>query len=250
MTSVRTPDPVAWSPLGSALLDFHHGETSAELTVTSDLWEDEATPVSSFYRPAGHPLPDLHSQALALCRGRVLDLGAGAGRHALELQSAGHEVVAIDVLPEAVEIMRDRGVIDARCGDISAVEKDRFDTVIMLMHGIGVVGDIHGLGLLLERLPTILRPGGRLICDSADLAAVLEQESPALLDELTAPDRYLGEVAFGLRYGDLTGPDYPWLFIDPDRLAIIAGAAGFGVEVVARGDRGSFLAVLEQTPAG
>ena len=131
MTSVRTPDPVAWSPLGSALLDFHHGETSAELTVTSDLWEDEATPVSSFYRPAGHPLPDLHSQALALCRGRVLDLGAGAGRHALELQSAGHEVVAIDVLPEAVEIMRDRGVIDARCGDISAVGKDRFDTCLL-----------------------------------------------------------------------------------------------------------------------
>jgi SAM-dependent methyltransferase len=231
-------------------LDFHHGETAAELTITSDLWEDEIAPVSSFYRPAEQPLPDLHSRALALCRGRVLDLGAGAGRHALELQSAGHEVVAIDVLPEAVEIMKDRGVIDARCGDVAAVEGDRFDTVVMLMHGIGVVGDIHGLGLLLERLPRILRPGGRLICDSADLASVLEQESPTLLDELTAPDRYLGEVTFGLRYGDLEGPDYPWLFIDPDRLEIIAGAAGYAVEVVARGDRGSYLAVLGRAPDG
>ena len=247
---MRSPDAEAWSPLGSALLDFHHGETTAELTVTSDLWEDEATPVSSFYRPAEQPLPDLHLRALALCRGRVLDLGAGAGRHALELQSAGHEVVAVDVLPESVEIMRDRGVIDARCGDISAVAEDRFDTVVMLMHGIGVVGDIHGLGLLLEQLPKILRPGGRLICDSADLAAALKQESPTLLDELTAPDRYVGEVRFGLRYGDLVGPDYPWLFIDPDRLAVIAGAAGFGVEVVARGDRGSYLAVLDRTHDG
>ena len=183
MTSSLTPDPAAWRPLGAALLDFHHGDTAAELTITSDLWEDETAPVSSFYRPAGQPLPDLHSRALSLCRGRVLDLGAGTGRHALELQSAGHEVVAVDVLPEAAKIMRDRGVVDARCGDIRAVWEDRFDTVIMLMHGIGVVGDIHGLGLLLERLPKILRPGGRLICDSADLAAALEQESPTLLED-------------------------------------------------------------------
>jgi SAM-dependent methyltransferase len=239
----------AWSPLGAALLDFHRGNHSAEVTITSDLWEDEPTPVAAFYRPAEQPLPELHSRALALCRGRVLDLGAGAGRHALELQSAGHDVVAVDVLPEAVGIMRDRGVADARCGDLTAAEEDRFDTIIMLMHGIGVVGDIHGLGLLLERLPTILRPGGRLICDSADLAAVLERESPELFDELTAPRSYVGEVAFGLRYGDLVGSNYPWLFIDPDRLAIIAGAAGFDVEVAARGDRGSYLAVLQQSPA-
>ena len=245
MTDTPAPNPTGWSPLGAALLDFHNGVDTAEIIITSDLWEDEHAPVATFYRPEEQPLPELDVRALDLCRGRVLDFGAGAGRHALELQTSGHEVVAVDLLPEAVEIMRDRGVGDARCGDITAVAGEHFDTVVMLMHGLGVVGDVHGLGSLLEVLPEILRPEGRLICDSADLTAVFEHESPELLDELSAPDRYLGEVEFGLRYGDLEGPSYPWLFIDPHRLGIIAAAAGFEMEVAARGDRGSYLAVLE-----
>ncbi len=244
MTDTPAPDPTGWNPLGAALMDFHNGENAVEITITSDLWEDETTPVATFYRPDEQPLSELDARALDLCRGRVLDLGAGAGRHSLELQTSGHEVVAVDLLREAVEIMRDRGVVDARCGDIAAVKSEDFDTVVMLMHGLGVVGDVHGLGSLLEDLPAILRPNGRLICDSADLTAVFEDESPELLEELSAPDRYLGEIEFGLRYGDLEGPSYPWLFIDPDRLKIIAEAAGFEMEVAFRGDRGSYLAVL------
>lgn len=250
MTDSPSPDLAAWKPLGAALRDFHNGERTAEIIIASDLWEDEHTPVAAFYRPEERPLSELDSRALDLCRGKVLDLGAGAGRHALELQTSGYVVVAVDLLPDAVEIMRERGVMDARCGDFAAVEGELFDTVVMFMHGLGVVGDVHGLGSLLENLPTILNPGGRLVCDSADLATVLKQESPELLDELTAPDRYIGEVEFGLRYGDHEGPSYPWLFIDPDRLKIIAEAAGFAMEVAFRGDRGSYLAVLELLGTG
>jgi SAM-dependent methyltransferase len=239
------PDQAAgWHPLGVALLDFHHGETTAEIVVTSDLWEDEATPVAAYYRPDEQALPALERQALGLCRGRVLDLGAGAGRHAIELQRAGHDVVAVDPMPEAVEIMRDRGVADARQGDLNALRGERFDTVLMLMHGLGVVGDLHGLGRLFEELPKILDPGGRLVCDSADLAAVLGDESPEVLDELLDPDSYLGEVEFKLRYRSLEGPRYPWIFVDPETLEIIANAAGLEVEITTRGERGSFVATL------
>jgi len=237
------PSP-SWAPLGAALLDYHRGEHDAEIIVTSDLWEDEPTPVAAYYRPIDDPLPELDRRALECCRGRILDLGAGAGRHALELQRSGHEVIAIDLLPEAVEIMADRGVADARCGDIEVVEGERFDTVVMLMHGLGIVGTVHGLGLLFERLPTLLGPGGTLVCDSADLAAVLREESPDLLEELLSPKRYLGEVEFGLRYRKKEGPRYPWLFIDPETLEIIANAAGLEVEIAHRGRRGDYFAVL------
>ena len=212
--------------------------------VVSDLWEDESTPVEAYYRPVEHPLPTLEHEALELCRGRVLDLGAGAGRHALDLQASGHAVVAVDPLAEAVEIMRDRGISDVRRGDLSAVSGERFDTVLMLMNGLGVVGDLHGLGCLLEELPNHLNPGGRLVCDSADLAAVLSKESPELLGQLMSPDLYLGEVEFSLRYGSLEGPSYPWLFVDPETLGIIARAAGFDVMIACGGERGSFVAVL------
>jgi SAM-dependent methyltransferase len=246
MTAGAT-DRAAWSPLGAALLDFHRGATDAEVVISSDLWEDEPTPVAAFYRPDGQNLPELEQRALELCRGRVLDLGAGAGRHALELQRAGHEVVAVDVLEEAVEIMTDRGVADARCGNLGAVAGERFDTVLMLMHGLGIVGDLRGLGELLQGLERHLAPEARVVCDSADLGAVLESEAPGVVDDLVGGDRYIGEVEFRLRYRALEGEPYPWLFVDPDALAIIGSSAGFSVEIAATGARGAFLAVLCST---
>lgn len=238
-----------WRPLGRALLDFHRGAADAELVVASELWEDEVTPVAAFYRPDALPLPGLEQQALELARGRVLDLGAGAGRHALELQRRGLEVVAVDLLDDAVQVMRERGVGDPRCGGLEAVAGERFDTVLMLMHGIGIVGDLAGLGRLLEALPAVLTPEGRLICDSADLEAVLRAEANEVLAELADTGRYLGEVRFRLAYRGRRGPSYPWLFVDPASLDHLAGAAGFDTRIVARGSRGSFLAELTVSPA-
>jgi len=245
MTDLPVDRTACWRPLGVALLEYHRGDEDAEIIVSSGIWEDEIVPVARFYRPAHDPLPGLERSALDSCRGRVLDLGAGAGRHALELQAAGHAVVAVDLLGEAVEIMHDRGVDDARHGCLGDLAGETFDTVLMLMNGLGVVGDLHGLGSLLQQLPRYLKPGGRLICDSADLAAVLADESPDLCDELTRPSAYVGEVEFRLEYGDLLGPTYPWLFIDPDTLALIAGAAGFDCRIEARGERGSFVASMQ-----
>lgn len=239
-------DTAAWTPLGAALLDYHNGDAAAEIVVSSDLWEDEPVPVAAFYRPSKTRLPALEHSALEHCRGRVLDLGAGAGRHAIELERVGHEVVAVDPLPQAVRIMRDRGVRDARCGSIDAVQGEAFDTVLMLMHGIGIAGTVRGLGALLQALDELLATDGRIVFDSADLEAVLRRESPRLLADLTDPHRYIGEVSFGLRYRDCAGPMYPWLFIDPEQLGILAGAAGFDTTIVARGDRGAYLAVLER----
>jgi SAM-dependent methyltransferase len=239
-----------WRPLGAALLDYHRGDTDAEIVIGSEIWEDEVTPVAAFYRPLVEPLPELERRALDLCRGRVLDLGAGAGRHALDLQRAGHSVVAVDLLPEAVEIMHERGVAEVLRGDLHTLGDltvQRFDTVLMLMHGLGSVGDLRGLGRLLESLPARLADKGRLICDSADLAAVLGEEAPESLEELRTPGRYIGEVEFTLSYRGHQGPAYPWLFADPAALAALAGAAGFDCRIEARGERSAFLAVVTRS---
>jgi SAM-dependent methyltransferase len=236
-----------WRPLGSALVDYHAGTIDASIVISSDLWEDEPTPVAAFYRPDGEKLPSLERRALELCRGRVLDLGAGAGRHSLELQALGHDVVSVDPLPEAVAIMTERGVRDARCGGLETVQNERFDTVLALMHGLGVVGTLRGLGRLLEDVTSLLEPGGRLVGDSADLNAVLADEAPELAAELGSPDRYLGEVEFRLRYRGSDGSPYPWLFVDPATLDLLGTAAGFRVRIDRRGDRGAYLALLETT---
>jgi len=240
-------DVDAWTPLGRALADVHAGDLGATLYVRSDLWEDESVPATDYYRPLTVPLPDLERRALAACRGRVLDAGAGAGRHALELQRTGLEVVAVDISPDAVAVMRDRGVRDARVGDVFDLAGERFDTVLMLMHGLGVVGTLANLDRFLRQLVGLLAADGQLIADSADLAAAV--------DDLAVEDfthaAYPGEVEFQVTYRGLDGRAYPWLFVDPGTLAEAADAAGLTCDVLARGARGSYLARLTRrtTPA-
>jgi SAM-dependent methyltransferase len=230
--------------MGRALQDFHRGAVEARIIVHTDLWHDESTPVAEFYRPDDQPLPDLEITALEHCRGHVLDLGAGAGRHALELQRRGLEVTAIDVTPEAVEVMRDRGVIDARCGDLNAAAGDSFDTILLLMHGIGLVGTLEGLSEFFDGARRVLGTGGRIIFDSADLGMVIPESFEEGIGEWLRGGLYPGEVEYRLTYEGLEGDPYPWLFVDPTTLSDRAKMADFDLEVVDRGARGSYLAHL------
>jgi SAM-dependent methyltransferase len=236
-----------WRPLGQALLDFHRGRANDQIIVHTDLWNDEPTPVESFYRPDRHRLPELERIALKLCRGRTLDLGAGAGRHALELQRLGLAVTAVDISPEAVEVMRDRGVVDARCGDLECVRDESFETIVLLMHGIGLVGTLEGLATFLSRVGNHLsHDDGQVIFDSADLGLVMPEQFEDGLEDWRGGGLYPGEVEYRLSYGKLEGESYRWLFVDPVTLADKADAAGFRAEVVARGERGSYLARLRR----
>lgn len=237
-----------WGPLGRALRDFHRGVTSARIMVHTDLWVDEPTPVEEFYRPDDHPLPEIERTALGLCRGRTLDFGAGAGRHSLELQRRGLEVTAIDVTPEAVDVMHERGVTDARCGDFATVKEELFDTIVLLMHGIGLVGTLEGLSSFFKEAQSHLDDGGQIIFDSADLGIVMPEQFDAGLAEWRSGGLYPGEVEYRLTYKDSEGQPYPWLFVDPVTLANIARESNLLSQVVARGDRGTFLARISVYP--
>jgi SAM-dependent methyltransferase len=240
------PHTARWAPLGRALVDYHRGARRSHFIVHSDLWDDEPTPVEDYYRPGHLPIPELELRALTLCRGRVLDLGAGAGRHALELQARGLDVTAIDVCPDAVAIMRERGVRDARCGDLATVGGERFDTILLLMHGIGLVGTLAGLAAFLEQAKEIIADDGQIVCDSADLTIIV----PSFFDPGGLPDhgteRYPGEVEFRLTYGQLEGQPYPWLFVDPRTLERFAKAARFDFTIGARGRQGAFVGILSR----
>jgi len=236
----------SWDPLGAALLDYHHGDHDATLLVRSTMWEDEVVPMARYYRPQARELPDLEVRALGECRGRVLDLGAGGGRHALELQRRGVDVRAVDSSPEAVTVMRLRGVRDASCHDLFELEGDgSYDTLLLLMNGLGVVGDLAGLGRFLRHARDLLAPGGQILCDSADLRIDLRND-PELVSACRRDGSYLGDVDFQLSYRGLDGESYPWLFADPDLLDVFAATENLSCETLSRGARGSYLARLEK----
>jgi SAM-dependent methyltransferase len=233
----------AWKPHGAALLDYFKGETSAEIVVHGDDGETETVPIQVFYRgPADFSA--LEEAALDCCRGRVLDAGAGSGCHSLVLQEQGLSVCAIDIAPEAVEVMRKRGVKDARCADIFSFEAEPFDTILLMMNGIGVVGDLAGLDRFLERVGRLLRPDGVILLDSYDPGWTEDPGKEAAPGASSRPGRYVGEMRFQLEYRGAMGPSLEWLFVDPETLADHAGRAGWSCEVIWQEEEGHYLARL------
>ena len=140
----------SWNGQGLAIRDYFNGDKEAGIIIHSSDGDTEEVEVSIFFREFPY-IPLIEKAALDLCYGDVIDVGAGAGCHSLELQNRGMNVAAIDVLPDVVDIMKARGVRDARLGDFWELKDERFDTVLMLMNGIGIVGDLEGLKVFLGR---------------------------------------------------------------------------------------------------
>jgi SAM-dependent methyltransferase len=233
----------SWAPHGAALRDFLAGDLSAEVVVRAEDGEEERTPARVFFREPGE-FSALDAAALDLCRGRVLDVGAGAGCHSLVLQARRMSVTALDVSPEAVEVMKRRGVRDVRCGDVFSFTGERFDTLLILMNGIGLVGTLDGLDRFLRDVPRLLADGGQILLDSFD-------PGPA---DPEPPRAYAGEMRFQLEYGGVRGAFYDFLFLDFARLHRHAERAGWQCESIWQEDEGHYLARLirrmAQEPSG
>jgi SAM-dependent methyltransferase len=220
---------------GRALAEFYkNGETST-LWLHNSYDEPEEMPIDVFFR-AYEEMPELELQALNQCTGKILDVGAGAGSHALLLQQRGLDVTAIDICEAAVQIMKQRGVKKARVQDICSV-REKYDTLLFLMNGIGLTGTLPGFANFLTQASTLIHPGGQLIFDSSDIS-YLYQELPK------SQHGYFGEVSYCYEYKGEKGNWFKWLYLDQTILTHIANQQGWNCEILADDGEDQYLARL------
>lgn len=236
-------DPAAFRPHALAMLAYHNGDHEAAIVVDDDYGQHDEFPVEYFFRGADQ-FQDYERMAVDLCRGRVLDVGAGTGCHTLYLQDGGFDVVALDIVPELVEVLSGRGVKDARCAQISEFSGEAFDTILLLMNGIGLAETLEGVGPMLEHLKTLLNPGGQVLADSTDVRLAYGADVAPNADLLRPDGRYMGEITFQLQYDGTKGPPFPQLYIDPESLDSCARDVGWQMEVLQQSPHGGYLARL------
>lgn len=231
-------------PLGCALLDYQKtGKTDTPLLAICDIADDDEIPVPQFFRTYPQ-MPKLEQLALQYSRGRVLDIGAGAGSHSLALQALGLEVVALDVSPGAVAVMRSRGVSSVFHADAFHWEKGGFDTLLLMMNGIGLVGDLKGLDVFLLKAQTWLSQEGQILLDSSDLAYLFAEEDGVLKIDPSEP--FMGEAHFHMKYGRVRGAPFKWLYLDVSLLQEHAEAYGYDCELLYENERHEYLARLRR----
>ncbi len=228
---------------GEAFRDFMAGRPEEVIMVNTSLSDAEPLPVRYFFR-GYKEMPPWERLVLEKCRGKILDVGAGAGSHALALQEMGHTVVAIDVSPGATEVMQARGVKQAFCADFWQFDQRGFDTILFLMNGIGIAGSLDNLPLLLSHATNLLSPKGTLYVESTDLVYMFGEEDGSVL--LPMGDHYYGEVKYELSYKGLRGKPFSWLFVDLDNLSATARSCGLLTDVIYRGNDNHYVAALRK----
>ena len=220
-------------PMGRAIADYYETGKADRLRVFSPMFEEDEIPLRTLFRTY-KSMPSIEQKAIELAKGRTLDVGAASGCHSLILQQRGIDVTAIDISPLSVETMKQRGVKDVREQDFFAIQGEQFDTILMLMNGIGIVGTLERMPEFFKLLDKTLAPGGQVLCDSSDISYVFEGDMPDM--------GYYGEQSFQMQYKDTIGEPFPWLYIDAETLRQVAVENGYAAEVVAEGEHYDYLA--------
>jgi SAM-dependent methyltransferase len=221
--------------LGQAIHDFYHQKTKQKLWIHNRYGAKEEMPVDTYLRDEDD-MPDLEWVALNACQGKVLDIGAGAGSHALALQQKSIDVTAMEISPLAAQVMQKRGVQKVVVADVFQYQAETYDTLLLMMNGIGLSGSISGLRSFLRHAKSLLKPGGQLLFDSSNVAYIYNDDKPA--------DRYYGEIAYQYCYGKECTDWFTWLYVDEQTMHNVAADEGWQSEVLYEDEFGQYLAKL------
>ncbi|MBI4717636.1 MAG: methyltransferase domain-containing protein [Planctomycetes bacterium] len=241
-------NPDAMRPFGSALLAYARGDTEARLVIRRDDGTGTPIPAAAFFRDESE-FTLIDRLVLENCAGAVLDIGAGTGRHSVALQRRGFRVTAIDVCPEAVSVMRTRGLADVHCADMFTFRGGPYDTLLLLGHGIGMVETIAGLDRFLGHARSLLHDGGRVLLDSLDVRATDDADNLAYQEANRSCGRYAGEIRMRFEFQGVVGPSCGWLHVDPGTLTEHAAAAQWTCDVLLCDATGNYLARLTSARA-
>jgi SAM-dependent methyltransferase len=228
--------------LGRAVLDYQTGNYSEDIKTFSTLEEDDIIPVPYLFREY-KDMPLLERKALEFCKGTVLDIGCGAGSHSLYLQGKGFSVTALDQSPAAIETCRLRGIEQVLEADILSVGEPQFDTLLMLMNGIGIVGKLNRIDSFFAHLKSILSPKGQILLDSSDIIYMFDEDGDGGYWIPEGPE-YYGEVSFVMEYKGRKSDPLSWLYIDYNTLQRAAIANNLSCELVYEGEHYDYLARL------
>lgn len=238
--------PPSKDSMGSAIAEYQQTGKAGRLRVLSEMFDEDEIPVPYLFRKYDE-MPPIEQKALQLASGKILDVGAGSGCHSLALREMGkHDVTAIDISSLACEAMKAQGLTDVRCQNLMDPSfNEKFDTILLLMNGTGIAGKLDRLPEMLNRLRQLLNKGGQVLIDSSDLRYLYEDEDGDVDMEMLEGD-YYGEVTYTMKYKNVKGDAFDWLYVDFNTLKTFAKNCGLMCEMVLEGDHYEYLAKLNE----
>ena len=215
-------------PIGQAILDYNESKKSVDIIVESDICDDDIIPSEYFFR-SFNEMPKIEQEALKRCTGKTLDIGAAAGTHAKYLKKNGIDVTCIEISSKSVDFLKSQKITAERINFFD-IEGQEYNTLLMLMNGIGIAGKLSNLEYTLIKAKSLLVSGGKLLCDSSDLKFLYEDDKGAMWVDLNTA--YYGDFKFNMTYKEHSSGWFDWLYVDFKNFEKIALKVGFSVEKI------------------
>ncbi|MFK8303436.1 class I SAM-dependent methyltransferase [Capnocytophaga stomatis] len=227
---------------GQAILDYQQGNYTEDIKTETTISEEDILPLPYLFR-SFKEMPKLEQKALRLARGKVLEVGCGAGSHGLYLQNERNlEVHSIDISPKAVEACKLRGLKNVSVANVMDFE-GKFDTILLLMNGAGMCGRLKQMGTFLAKIKSLLAPNGQILTDSSDIIYMFDKNEDGTYDVPLHFD-YYGEVDYLVKYKKEKEEPFAWLYVDYNTLQNVAHSVGLQCELVAEGEHYDYLAKM------
>lgn len=229
---------------GKAILDYQTNNSPEDLITETSISEADEMSVAYLFRNYDD-MPKLEQKALQLAKGKVLDVGCGAGSHALELQNERKlEVTAIDISENAVKACQLRGIKNAFVENVLDLDpKNKFDTILLLMNGTGIFGTLNETAKYLQKLKSLLNEGGQILIDSSDIIYMFDEDEDGG-KWIPSHNDYYGELVFNISYKGEKEDPFNWLYLDYNTLQNAAIANGLKCELITEGEHFDYLARL------
>jgi SAM-dependent methyltransferase len=227
---------------GKAILDFQTNNSPEDLITETTISKEDEMSVAYLFR-SYNEMPQMEQKALQLAKGKVLDVGCGAGSHSLSLQNERNlDVTSIDISANAIQACELRGVKKAKVQDVMTLENEKFDTILLLMNGAGMCGRLKNIPNFLQKLKSLLNPGGQILLDSSDIIYMFDDDEDG--GKWIPGDGYYGEIIFNISYKGEKEKPFDWMFIDYNTLQNAAFANGLQCELITEGEHYDYLARL------
>lgn len=227
---------------GKAILDYQTNNSPEDLITETTISEEDEMSVAYLFRNF-EAMPRIEQKALELAKGKVLDIGCGAGSHSLYLQNERNlEIIAIDISPNAIQTCQLRGLKNAFVQDILTLENEKYNTILLLMNGTGIFGTLKNTPKFLQKLKSLLNPGGQILIDSSDIIYMFDEDEDGAYE--VPANGYYGELEFTISYKGEKEDSFPWLYLDYNTLQNAANDNGLQCELILEGEHYDYLARL------
>lgn len=192
--------------------------------------------------------PPQLKKAMRYAKGRVIDIGCGAGRHSLYLQEKGLDVLGIDISPLAIKVCKLRGLKKAKVVSITQISSKlgKFDTILMLGNNFGLFGSFKRAKWLLKRLRSLTNDRARIIAQSHDPYQTDDPDHLKYHEFNRKRGRMGGQIRLRVRYRKYVTPWFDYLFVSKDEMGRILDGTGWKVKDFIDSESSGYLAIIEK----